>query len=167
MEVREAITKRRSIRKYQHRPIPAQILLELVNAGRMAPSGRGEHPWIFVIVRERENLLRLSQIVGKNAPFLKEASACIVVASKPSKYYLEDGSAATENILLMATSYQIGSCWIAGDKKEYAEEVKEFLNIPPEYKLVSLISLGYPAEEVCKEKPSLEKIVFWEKASLS
>jgi nitroreductase len=95
---------------------------------------------------------------------LKEAGACILVFCKPTKYYLEDGSAATQNILIAATAYGLGSCWIAGDKKEYAEAIKEFLKVPGEYKLVSLVAMGYPkGEPPQKRKRPLEEVLHWER----
>ena len=165
MNVLEAIKKRRSVRVYLKKDISKKILRELVNCARLAPSGRGENPWEFVVIRKRKTLRKLSLIAEKNAFFLKDAAACIGVFCKPTKYYLEDGSAATQNILLAATSYGIGSCWIAGDKKEYTNDIKKLIGVPREYKLVSLISLGYPAKEVKKvrKKRFLEEVIHWEK----
>ena len=94
--------------------------------------------------------------------FISEAPACIAVFCRDTKYYLEDGSAAATYILLAATALGLGSCWVAGDKKAYAEQVREFLGVPDGYKLVALIPVGYPAEEQRKNKRSLAEVVHWE-----
>jgi len=164
MNAREAIKKRRSIRRYTAKEIPDEILEDLIDCGRMAPSARGEEPWEFVVIRNKETLGKIAFLTGRNAPFLKEACACIAVFCRPVKYYVEDGSAATENILLAATSYGIASCWIAGDKKDYARNVKELLKAKDEYNLMSLISLGYPKSDLTpqKQKRPLKELLHWE-----
>lgn len=94
--------------------------------------------------------------------FISEAPVCIVVFCRDTKYYLEDGSAATTYILLAAATLGLGSCWVAGDKKAYAEQVRDFSGVPDGYKLVALVPIGYPAEEQQKMKRSLTEVTHWE-----
>jgi nitroreductase len=86
----------------------------------------------------------------------------VVVLCRDTKYYLEDGSAATENILLAARAHGLGSCWVAGDKKPYAAEICRLVGAPSGYKLISLIPLGYPAETPRKSKRPLSDVLHWE-----
>ncbi|OGX54092.1 MAG: hypothetical protein A2460_09100 [Omnitrophica WOR_2 bacterium RIFOXYC2_FULL_43_9] len=80
-----------------------------------------------------------------------------------SKYYLEDGSAATENILIQASDLGIGSCWVAGDKKPYCDKVKQLLKVTDKYKLISIIALGYPQQSPGPiEKRAIKDVVHWE-----
>ena len=72
------------------------------------------------------------------------AGACIVVIAREMTYYLEDGCAAAENILLAATDMGLGSCWIAGDKKQYAADILHKLGVPDGHKLVAMLAIGYP-----------------------
>ncbi len=103
-------------------------------------------------------------MVSPNGAFLKDATSCIITYCKDTKYYLEDGCAATENILLMIADLGLGACWIAGDKKPYATEVAEFLGVPTEFKLISLISLGWPKQESTQSRNRpLKEILHWEK----
>ena len=95
--------------------------------------------------------------------FIKDAPVCIAVFCKDTKYYLEDGSAATTYILLAAKAFGLGSCWIAGDKKFYAEKIRKYLNVPEGYKLISLISIGYPEETPLPPKRPLKDVLHWEK----
>ena len=116
------------------------------------------------MVTDKDKLLKLSAMAD-NGRFLNQVQACIAVFCEDTKYYLEDGAAASCNILLAATALGIGSCWIAGDKKPYCEQVAGLLKAPAGFKLVSLIALGYPVEKnVFKpaEKKKLDKLIHWE-----
>lgn len=163
MDFWEVIKKRSSIREYSEQKIEAEKLEKIVDAARLAPTARGEEPWQFITVSDKKRLEGLGDITD-HGKFLKSAAAGIVVVAKDTKYYLEDGSAATENILLAATSLGIGSCWIAGDKKDYAVDICKYLNVPSEYKLVSIISLGYPdSEPKPHQKRSVKEVLHQEK----
>ncbi len=164
METFNAIKGRRSIRKYKKGAvIDKKTLEEIVETGKYAPSARAEYPWQFIIITEPDRIKELTKIVGQYGKFMVNAAASIVVTSKDAKYYLEDGSAATQNILLAAYAKGIGTCWIAGDKKDYCPKVMEFINAPAGYKLVSIISVGVPDEKPKKLKPNNSEIIHWEK----
>jgi len=163
METLETIAKRASVRDYMNQPVPKDMLEKLVDAGRRAPSARAVEPWEFVVITERAMLDTLAGIISTGV-FLKQATACIVVFCQDTKYYLEDGSAATENILLAATDLGIGACWIAGDKKEYCEEVSKLLGAPKHLKLISLIAAGWAVREPKQHKRrTLPEVLHWEK----
>jgi len=165
MDAIEAIKKRRSIRNYKDRPIPKDMLQELVDAARFAPTARGVQAWEFIIITDPETLKKLGGLI-ENARFISFAKACIAVFSGDTKYYLEDGCAATENILIAATALGIGSCWAAGDKKPYCGEVAGLLSVPDSLKLVSLIALGYPEDKsspAVTKKRDLGALTHWEK----
>ena len=161
MDFEKIISDRISIRKYKKAEISSDILMKLVNAGRKAPSARSVEPWEFVIVQNKQSLLKLSRI-AVNGSFIKDAAAAIIVFCKNTKYYLEDGCAATENILLSATANGIGACWIAGDKKDYALQVSKMFNAD-KLRLVSIISLGFSDElKIQVKKRVLEDVIHWE-----
>ena len=162
MKVLKVIKERRSVRSFQRKEIPKEILEDLVDCGRLAPTAINIQPWEFIVVREREMLRKVADITDYGK-FIAEASACVIVVCKDTKYYLQDGSAATENILLAAEDYGVGSCWVAGDKKRYAAEILELVGVPPGYRLVSLIALGYPKSKPKPEKRSLKEVIHWEK----
>lgn len=159
MDAIKNLKTRKSVREYKEKEISEGILEELIDCGRLAPTARNEQPWEFIIVKEES----VKEEIGNLAPngsFMKNAPVLIVVFCKETKYYLEDGSVATENILLAAHAKGIGGCWIAGDKKPYCEAVKKLLNVPEEYNLVSMVSLGYPAKEaVSHNKRELQEVL--------
>lgn len=163
METHQAINRRVSVREYKQEPIPKEILEQLVDAGRRAPTARAVEPWEFTVVTDRKTLKRIAAI-APNGRFLENAAACIVVVCQDTKYYLEDGCAACENILLAAADSDLGACWVAGDKKPYADEILTMLGAPAGLKLVSIISLGWPRKKTPQEKNrSLKDVIHWER----
>lgn len=165
METGELLKKRRSIREYKDKAIPREALEQLVDAARYAPTARNIQPWQFIVITSQEALKKISEL-GENSRFVARAKACIAVFCADTKYYLEDGCAATQNILLAATALELGSCWVAGDKKPYCSQVSSLLNVPPAYKLVSLIALGYPESADSFKvagKKDLSEVIHWEK----
>jgi len=163
METREAIKKRRSVRTFSEEPVTRDFIEKVVDAGRLAPTARNIQPWEFIVITKRQTLQQLAALAD-NGRFLAECSCCIAIFCKETAYYLEDGCAATENILIAATDLGLSSCWVAGDKKPYCELVKKMLAAPPDYNLVSLIALGYgPSEGAIPTKRPLEKVLHWEK----
>ena len=156
---------RRSIRSFKNKSIPKKRLEGIVDAARFAATARNLQPWEFVVVTDKAKLNQLA-LLAENGRFLAQAAACIVVFSSETKYYLEDGSAATCNILLAATALGIGSCWIAGDKKAYAAEVSGLLNAAAGMKLISMVALGYPAQRNAfgiMPKRGVNEMLHWEK----
>ena len=102
--------------------------------------------------------------IATTGRFIGQSAVCVAVFCKDTKYYLEDGCAATENILVAAAALGVGSCWVAGDKKPYCSQINQMLGVPPEFKLVSLISLGYPKGEVKPHKKrDLKEVLHREK----
>lgn len=163
MEAFEAIGKRVSVRKYSDKAIEKEKLEKIVEAGRLAPTARAEEPWEFIVVTDKEHLRRMADITDYGK-FMAGAAAAIAVFCRDTKYYLEDGCAATENILVAAAALDIGSCWVAGDKKSYGADIARVLNVPEGFKLVSIISLGYPKEPPKHhDKRSLNDVLHWEK----
>ena len=165
MENLQLLRIRLSVRTFQNKSIPRVELEKIVDAARFAPSARNVQPWEFVVIADKNKLVELANL-GQNAKFMAQAAACIAVFSVDTNYFLEDGSAATCNILLAATALGIGSCWIAGDKKPYCQQVNDLLNAPTGMKLVSMIALGYPQEDdafKAAPKKELKDLIHWEK----
>lgn len=165
MDTLEAIRSRRSVRKYKSQTVPREYIEKIIDAARLAPSARNIQPWCFVVITDYNMRSKIADLTDYGK-FIKEAAVCIAVLCEDTKYYLEDGCAATENILLAATALGLGSCWVAGDKKPYAPKIVELIGAPKNYKLVSLIALGYPADDKPRPpKKDLESVLRWERFS--
>jgi nitroreductase len=163
MDALTAIANRHSVRKFTSRPIPKDVLEKIVDAGRLAPTARNVQPWEFVVITDRKQLAKIAEI-SDTGKFITDAGACIAVMCQETKYYLEDGCAATENILVAATALGVQSCWVAGDKKTYCQSILALLGVPPKYNLVSLLALGYgDGEAKTYVKRVLDRVLHWEK----
>ncbi len=163
METFDSINRRVSVREYQPRPVEKALLEKLVDAGRRAPTARAVEPWEFVVICDRQTLQKLGEIAASGS-FIKDAACCIAVFCKDTKYYLEDGCAAAENILLAAQDLGLGACWVAGDKKPYVDEVAKLLTAAQDLKLVSLLPLGWPKKKAEQAKTrTLADVIHWEK----
>jgi nitroreductase len=165
MEVMEAIKIRRSVREFKDKPIAKEALEKIVDAARFAPTARNIQPWELVVVTESETLNKLGALCD-HGKFISNSKACIAVFCQDTKYYLEDGCAATENMLLAATALGIGSCWVAGDKKSYCSKINDLLGASGSFKLISLIALGYPkSDDAFKvdNKRGLNEVMHWNK----
>jgi nitroreductase len=144
MDVLQAISVRRSIRRFKPDPVPESILLKVLEAARLAPSAGNRQPWRFIVIKEasrREDIAR----AANNQGFVGEAPIVIVVLgdSNASRWFKQDPMIAAEHICLEAAELGLGTCWIgAFDEKE----VKGILNVPDGLSVVCLLPLGFPAE---------------------
>ena len=160
MDALEAIRKRRSVRKYTGDPISRQDLETIVDAGRLAATGGNRQPWDFIVVTERETIDQLKVA----AQWMEKAAAIVAVVMDPSsRWWIEDGAAAIENILLASTALGYGSCWLEGWTLPHEEEFKALLGVPEEKRLLTLIPIGVPAEWPTKEKKPLTEVLHWER----
>jgi nitroreductase len=160
MDALEAIRKRRSVRLFTGDPIPRQDLETIVDAGRLAASGNNRQPWDFIVVTDPEMISQLKVA----AQWMDKAGAIIAVVMDPtSRWWIEDGAAAVENMLLASTALGYGSCWLEGYTLLREEEFKTLLDIPPGKRLMTLVPLGVPVEWPTKEKKSLDEVIHWEK----
>lgn len=159
MDALEAIRRRRSVRRYTGDPIPREDLEKIVDAGRLAASGNNRQPWDFIVVTDRAMIDRL-KVADR---WMDQAGAIVAVVLDPSsRWWLEDGSAAVENMLIASTALGYGSCWIEGDTLPHEEEFKALLGIPEGKRLLTLVPLGVPAEQPTVGKKSLEEVIHWE-----
>ncbi len=160
MDVFEAIKNRRSVRSYTGAPIPRPDLEKIVDAGRLAASGHNCQPWDFIVITERAVIERTDRI----RPWMAQAGAIIAIALDPStSFWLEDGAAAAQNMLLACTGLGYGSCWVEGGVIPVEEEFKELLGVPAGRRLLIMVAVGEPAEQPVKEKRSLNDVLHWEK----
>jgi nitroreductase len=162
MTALEVLKTRRSVRAYDHKPISHEVLIDIVDCARLAPTAMNDQPWEFVVITESETKKKIAALIS-HAAFIAEVPVCIAVVSRVTQWYVEDCSAATENILLAAKAHGLGSCWISGDKQPYADAVRDVLGGTPAQKFFCLVTLGHPTERPIKEKRKLENVLHWEK----
>jgi nitroreductase len=170
-EILEAIFKRRSIRIYERKPVEKEKLVDLLKAAMAAPSASNSRPWEFVVVTEEKTLdkLRAGLKYGK-----MNAAAAVVVLGNTSiaqnesafRFWAQDCSAATENLLIAAANMGLGTCWTGSYPKEDTMDfLRKTLGIPKEVFPLNLIYVGYPAEEKEPRTQYDESRVHWEEYS--
>lgn len=151
MEVIDAILSRRSIRKYTKDAIPEELIVELLKAAMSAPSARNEQPWHFVIIDNRKILNDIPQ-VHPNASMLPEAPLAIIVCcdlrvDEGRGWWVQDCSAATENILIAANAKGLGAVWCGVyPREDRVAGIQKILGFPEHIVPLCIVSIGYPAE---------------------
>lgn len=145
----DIIFSRRSIRRYTDQPISEQDLIGLLEAGMAAPSASNRKPWHFVAVTDRAKLRALADAhpYGK---MLADAAVGIIVCGDPgiSEWWVQDCSAATQNILIAAAGLGLGGVWLGcHNRPERERAVRSVLDIPERIGVLSMISIGHPAED--------------------
>jgi nitroreductase len=187
MEVYEAIVKRRSIRRFKSKPVGTDVLEKLVNAARIAPSSANLQPLEYILVYEEKVLSEVFSCLKwagyvtprRNPPVGKRPTAYVVVLVNTaiSKSAQRDVGAAVENLILAAVEEGIGSCWLGAINRR---KLREILRVPSQYRIDSVVALGYPDEAPLMEeatnsikyyldsndrlhvpKRSLKKILHW------
>lgn len=157
------IKGRRCKRVFKNTPVPEELIESIIDCGRLAPTGNNAQPWRFIVITDpsiRETLSPLATW-GK---FIKDAPVCIgVFCSNSTKYFVEDGSAATTCIMLAAEAHGLSTCWVCGHKSEYQKDVEKLLNAPAGYELISLIPLGYSDVKSNINKKSLSQVISYQK----
>ena len=147
----DAILKRRSIRKYENKPIEEQTITKILQAAMSAPSAGNQQPWHFVVIRDRAILDAIPQY-HPYAQMMTQAPVAIVVCGDPSLekhkgYWVQDCSAAVQNILIAVESLGLGAVWLGVyPNEERMEPTRKLLGIPQSVIPMAIIPMGYPAE---------------------
>jgi nitroreductase len=165
------IYQRKSVRNYTEEPVSKKDLLTLVKAGMAAPTAMNKQPWAFIVTSEKEKLMEIAKVLpyGK---MLEKASAAITVCGIPKEsiqgeansMWIQDCSAATENILLAAEALGLGAVWVGVYPiDENIKNVRNTLGISSDVVPLAVISIGYPkGTEKPKDKWTPSK-VHWQK----
>jgi nitroreductase len=162
MELFEAIAKRASVRELKAIDVPEADLERILDAGRRAPSGRNRQPFEFIVIRDRQTLEKLATAQS----CIADTSVAIAVTADPAKseYWLEDVSAATENMLLAVTALGYATVWIEGTLLRAEGDHKRVLGVPEEYRLMVVLPIGEAVKtpEQAAKRP-LREVVHWER----
>ena len=156
------IKSRHSVRNFKPDHVDDLVIKDALECAARAPTAKNIQPWLFGVIKNKDMLCQIAQATD-NGKFIAGAPLCIAVfGEKKEKYYLEDCCAATENLILALQAYGINSCWVAGEKKPYAETIRLLLSVPETYTLVSLVAAGCPSEMTIAKKKEMKHIVFFE-----
>jgi nitroreductase len=162
MDAIECLKTRRSVRSYKTDPIDRAVIEDIVDCGRLAATGMNLQPWEFVVITDPDMRRQVADIT-EYGKFIADAPCCIAIICENVKYFIEDGSAATQNVLLAARAHGLASCWVAGDKKPYARRIADMLGVPETHGLMSLVAIGHSDQTPTPSKRSLQDVLHWEK----
>jgi len=146
LEVFEAIERRKSVRAYDSRPVPDDVLMKVLETGRIAPSASNKQPWHFIVVKDPERRKALSD--GKWAKFLTESPVVIVGCGNKDEspeWHVIDVTIAMQQMIIAATAEGLGTCWIGSF---YEDRVRKALKVPEELKIVAMLAVGYTREKM-------------------
>jgi nitroreductase len=151
MDTLEAIYSRRSVRKFESRAVPEELIEKLLKAAMNAPTARNAQAWHFIVIDDRAKLAEYAA-ANPNAAMAKDAPLGILVCGdlqleKSPGYWVVDCSAAVENMLLAAHAMGLGAVWTGVyPREERMDFLHKQFGLPDEVKAHSLVVVGYPAE---------------------
>lgn len=162
----DTILNRKSIRKYTDQMIEQEKIDLILKAGMSGPTAVNARPWSFIVVTDKELILKMADANGRSAQCLKEAKLGILICgdtsrafSRAPEYWIIDCSIATQNMILAAESLGLGSVWLGTwPQLDKIKHQTELFNLPEHIIPHSLIAFGYPADETAAKK---EKLI-WE-----
>jgi nitroreductase len=168
----ENIRDRRSIAAFETTPIEEETIHAILEAGRWAPSWLNTQPWSFILITDQDIKERISKHVpAVYSPGIMKAPIIIAVCVNPSEdpyHFVEDGAVATQNMALAARSLGLASSWIGvfnlkREKDSAEEKIKEILEVPTTYRLISLLPIGVQKHAPVKLRKKLSELVYRDK----
>lgn len=155
MDIQKLILSRYSVRDFLPDPIPEEILSEILEAGRAAPSAQNKQPWRYIVITGTDEIKRLALncgLIGLSNYFIRKAPCVIIACADTGKnlrinnqdYYLVDTAISFHQMMLAALGKGIGSCWLAAFSEK---KLRSYLKLPDKWRVVALSPFGYPADK--------------------
>ena len=154
MKVIEAILNRRSVRKYLNKAVEEKKICEILESAMAAPSAVNKQPWEFYVVKNPE----MQDKLRESTPYTNFNSPLIIIVAgnkerflpdEKEDFWVQDCSAAAQNILISAASLELGTCWCGlYPKTEAVRAVRDILSLSEDIIPLALIHIGYPESEI-------------------
>ena len=169
MDFTEILKNRRSIRRYQEKPVPVELIKSITNDSILAPSAGNEQPWKFIIVNNKEMIDRISMECKKNMLeriasnpndyakkyekmlrneafhiFYHAPAVIFILGEEGLKNLYVDCALAASYLMMSATSKGLGTCWVNFATEIGDSELRNELGLPDNHRIVAPIALGYP-----------------------
>lgn len=142
MDVNDAVLSRLTVREYRPDPVPDDVVLKLLEAGRLSPSSQNLQPWHFVVVRNGETIRRLGEMATQG-PFIGGAPLAIAIATDDTPRAQLDAGRALQQMELVAWEEGMGTCFVGIRQAEQNQAIKELLGIPDHLVLLTVLPFGY------------------------
>ncbi len=166
MPILNTIVERRSVREFTTESVPDEVLDQILEAGRWAPSGLNNQPWSFVIIKSAALKDKLSQFT-RDSEVIKAACVLVAVFLDKAKSYnrekdIQAVGACIQNMLLAAHDLGWGACWL-GEILNQAEKVEKVLKVPRTFELMAVVAIGRPKAKSKKgQRVALKKLIYKE-----
>lgn len=155
MDCLEAIFSRHSVRSFSQTAVPQDVIADMLEAARRAPSCQNKQCWRFIVIDDTRRITALSThagFIGTVNLFILQAPLVVVACAEPSRscvlngqeYYMVDTAIAFQQMMLAAWHHGVGSCWLGAFNEK---SVKHFLGIPDGIRVVAMSPFGYPSEK--------------------
>jgi nitroreductase len=142
VQVFDAVRTVLAVRNYQDKPVPPDIVRQIVEAGRLTASSMNAQPWHFIVVQNRDTLRQLGAL-APTGPYVAQAPLAVVVAIEKTRFAVSDASRAIQSMILTAWSEGLGSNWVGFLG---LTEVKSLLGVPDDLDVLAILPFGYPAQ---------------------
>jgi nitroreductase len=162
MDTYEAVRTMLAVRSYQDKPVPADVVRKIVEAGHLSGSSMNLQPWRFIVVDDRETLRRIGALI-RTGPYIAQAPMAIAVAIEKTPYAVSDASRAVQSMMLTAWSEGVGSNWTGFSG---LQQVNSLLGIPADLDVLAVLPFGYPTAKLGRGKKNrkpLAEIAFKER----
>jgi nitroreductase len=147
MDVFDAVRTVLAVRSFQDKPVPADVVRKIVEAGRLSASAMNKQPWHYIVIENRDTLRKIGEL-AKTGPYVAQAPLAIaVVTTENTPYALSDASRAIQSMILTAWSEGIGSNWVGFHG---LDAIKPLLSIPDNLDLLAILPFGYPNKAIGK-----------------
>jgi nitroreductase len=148
METLTAINTRRSVRKFNNKPVSDEVIEKILRAAMQAPSAGNEQPWHFIVVKDKEVLKQLAAAYSSYKMCDKAQLAMVCCGdlglAKHGEFWIQDVAAATQNILLAVRDEELGAVWLGvHPREERIEKINNILKIPENIVPLDIIAIGY------------------------
>ena len=168
MEILEAIRSKALCQSYRTDPVSSDLLIKLVEAGRLTSQDNEEDLCEFVVVTDVSTLRELSQMFRRGKIITQAAAGIAIFCKKKVASMIEEGFGALINILLAATGMGLGTCWMTATDGDSEKRIEARLNVPEDMKLICLVTVGFPATEADPKSEStslspLSTVLHWQR----
>ncbi len=155
MEFMDVVLSRQSVRSFTTEPVPQEIIDQILEAGRWAPSTQNRQPWRFLVITDRALIQKLPLhcgFIGLVNSFMKDAAFVVIACAEPKEdlvlngqsYYLVDTAIALQQMVLTSWNFGVGSCWLGAFSET---SIKAFLDIPDSIRVIAICPFGYPKDK--------------------
>ena len=163
MDTFETVRTLLAVRSYQDKPVPAESLRRILEAGRLTASSMNGQPWHFLVVQNRDTLRQLGSLL-RTGPYTAQAPLAIVVTTEDSTYAVSDASRAIQSMLLTAWADGLGSNWVGFGG---LDQIKPLLGIPADVEAFAVLPIGFPKDDIKgqgkKRRKALSEVAYREK----